>query len=296
MKSYIWVQTCDGSIQEVEEEVVMLIPMIGKEVLQKSMGSTKKCAILLPERVSSTHVLSLILDYCRFHIVLGRSDKEHKSFDEKFIRTDTETLCELASAAYSLQLIPLVDLTCGALARVIEGKPPEDIRELFQIPDDLTEEEKLEPLRIQVDNPRIRLRNRLYARKRKELKETEKQKTSDVDGELVEAECSIDDLLSFINEDSKAVKAANHKKRNRRKKNQPKHCCISNEKDKKELLCDDYIDDDELDPVMKGEVDKEVEEFSRRLNLDWTERKQEILSLGEEGKLTPVQTSDSDMT
>lgn len=35
------------------------------------------------------------------------------------------------------------------------------------------QEEKLEPLKNSTDDPRIRLLNRLYARKRKELKERE---------------------------------------------------------------------------------------------------------------------------
>jgi len=45
----------------------------------------------------------------------------------------------LTSAAESLQLKPLVDLTSRALARIIEGKTPEEIREIFHLPDDLTE-------------------------------------------------------------------------------------------------------------------------------------------------------------
>lgn len=52
---------------------------------------------------------------------------------------DTKKLCELTSAADSLQLKPLVDLTSRALARIIEGKTPEEIRETFHLPDDLTE-------------------------------------------------------------------------------------------------------------------------------------------------------------
>lgn len=40
---------------------------------------------------------------------------------------DTKRLCELASAADSLQLKPLVELTSRALARMIEGKTPEEI-------------------------------------------------------------------------------------------------------------------------------------------------------------------------
>lgn len=74
MKSYIWLQTVDGSIQQVEEEVAMFCPMICRERLQTSMGSSKNYAISLPERVNPA-VLSLILDYCRFHQVQGRSNK-----------------------------------------------------------------------------------------------------------------------------------------------------------------------------------------------------------------------------
>ena len=45
----------------------------------------------------------------------------------------------MTSAADSLQLKPLVDLTSRALARIIEGKTPEEIRDIFHLPDDLTE-------------------------------------------------------------------------------------------------------------------------------------------------------------
>jgi hypothetical protein len=103
-------------------------------------------------------------------------------FDERFIKMDTNQLCELTSAADALDLRSLVDLASRAIARLIEGarraaaprrvprhprrggvarlgatqpwcvppaagKTPEQIRDLFLLPDDLTEEEKLEPLR-----------------------------------------------------------------------------------------------------------------------------------------------------
>ncbi|XP_022757374.1 SKP1-like protein 21 isoform X4 [Durio zibethinus] len=150
--------------------------------------------------------------------------EERKSFDERFIRMDTKRLCELTSAADSLQLKPLVDLTSRALARIIEGKSPEEIREIFHLPDDLTEEEKLEPLKNTTDDPRIRLLNRLYAKKRKELKEREKLKNVEVEEERVD-DRSVDDLLSFINgdsRDSKGIKTSKSKKKNRRRKDQQK--------------------------------------------------------------------------
>ncbi len=51
-------------------------------------------------------VLKLVLSYCRYHRAEGRSDKERKLFDEKFIRMDTRRLCELTSAADACALPP----------------------------------------------------------------------------------------------------------------------------------------------------------------------------------------------
>ncbi|PRQ58121.1 putative S-phase kinase-associated protein [Rosa chinensis] len=332
LKSYIWLQTTDGSIQQVEQEVAMFCPLICREVIQKGMGSSKTHAISLPERVN-TAMLSLILDYCRFHQVLGRSNKECKSFDEKFIRMDTQRLCELTSAADSLQLKPLVDLTSRALARIIEGKTPEEIREIFHLPDDLTEEEKLEPLKNVTDDPRIRLLNRLYARKRKELKEREKLKNTE-NGERND-DRSVDDLLSFINGeigDSKEIKSSKNKKKNRRRKDQQKNNCLyeangSHEEPKSlKFVCPsdevnkfrpspsltltlqdlehdslndqlEFVDgdiDDEIDPALKAQIDREVEDFARRLNSDWPQRMQEILSLGQERRRAQFSINGND--
>ncbi|KAJ6817597.1 SKP1-like protein 21 [Iris pallida] len=318
MRSYIWLQTVDGSIQQVEEEVAMFCPMICRERLQGGLGVSKNYAISLPQRVNPAS-LSLILDYCRFHRVPGRSNKERKSFDEKFIKRDTKGLCELASAAYVLQLRPLVDLTSWTLARIIEGKSPEEIREIFHLPDDLTEEEKLEPLRNITDDPRIRLLNRLYAKKRKELKEGQKLKNVEVEERVDER--SVDDLLSFINGntegDFKCGRSAKNKKRSRRRKDLSKDHSIndlsnmykkeaenlsnscnesagtfssnpSRSKNSRDIAEDPFttdvefedVIDDELDPVLKEKLDKEVEEFARRLNSDW-------LSLGQRRRLVP---------
>ncbi|XP_074592733.1 LOW QUALITY PROTEIN: SKP1-like protein 21 [Curcuma longa] len=317
MKSFVWLQCADGSIQQVEEEVAMFCPMIYREILQTGMGTSKNYAISLPDCVNPA-ILSLIFDYCRFHQLLGRSNKERKSFDEKFIRMDTKKLCELTSAADSLQLKPLVDLTSRALARMIEGKTPEEIRETFHLPDDLTEEEKLEPLKNVNDDPRIRLLNRLYAKKRKELKERQKLKDIEAEEEKKD-ERSVDEILSFINgEDSKGVKAIKSKKKNRKKRDPHKDSCrcdstkLNNKKETNfspsASQCSETRDNDDtfpsnvefedgdiddLDPAVKEELDREVEDFARRLNSDWPERMQEFLSLGQNRKLAPNRASSN---
>ncbi|KAM1182214.1 hypothetical protein EV1_000663 [Malus domestica] len=50
---------------------------------------------------------------------------------------------------------------------------------------------------------------------------------------------------------------------------------------------DDGDIDDEIDPALKEKIDREVEDFARRLNSDWPERMQEILSLGQERRPVP---------
>lgn len=262
----------------------------------------------------SPGALKLILDYCRFHRVSGRSDKERKVFDEKFVRLDTRRLCELTSAADSLDMKLLGDLTSRALARMIEGKTPEQIREIFHLPDDLTEEEKLEPVKISTDDPRIRLLNRLYARKRKELQEKKLLKNcgameSSTEKQMKD-ERSVEELVSFIdggnnnnnssNKNNRVGTNKGKRKKNRRKK-EPADNAINNTNTinnnirrgassatQHRILREQYkvfeedgdVDyDDGLDPALKEIVDREVEDFARRLNSDWLKRTQEILTL-----------------
>lgn len=51
----------------------------------------------------------------------------------------TNQLCDVACAAESLQLKPLVELTTHALARIIDEKSPEELSAMLGMRDDLTE-------------------------------------------------------------------------------------------------------------------------------------------------------------
>ncbi|CAI9281434.1 unnamed protein product [Lactuca saligna] len=73
-----------------------------------------------------------------FHIIL--SCQHGFCSNEIQLALFRSRLCELTSGADSLRLRPLVDLTSCALARMIEGTSPEEIRHTFHLPDDLTEE------------------------------------------------------------------------------------------------------------------------------------------------------------
>ena len=183
----------------------------------------------------------------------------------------------MTSVAKYLQLTPLYDLTCHAIARIIEGRSSEEIRDIFHLPDDLMEEEKLEQMLNITCDPSIRLMNCLFAKKRKQLKELKRvTKNVEVEEEDVVDERSVDELLSFINEsndgETKSKKTCKNKKKNRRKKkDQQKNYSLKEEDDP-------VIEfDDEIDQVLQEKIDREVEEFARRLNCAWEERKIEIL-------------------
>ncbi|KAK9830534.1 hypothetical protein WJX72_012316 [[Myrmecia] bisecta] len=309
----VWVVTHDGCLECVEREVAWLSPYIQAQVLRQGQGIVKTKPVKLPKQVS-LEVLQLLLQYCRYHRAPGRSDKERKLFDEKFIRLDTKRLCELTSAADSLDMKPLVDLTSRALARMIEGKTPEEIRETFHLPDDLTEEEKLEPVKNSCDDPRIRLLNRLNAKRRKDLEERKQRELAAhanrlaLEGSACEDTRSVEDLLNFIGDDAhrlaslsgQAKKAKPKRKKNTRRKGDaqegtagseapPDQQCVgasmtadpqgrpvtaASDPGHLEALFPEDGFDDSEGDV---ELDLEVEDFARRLNADWQVRRQELM-------------------
>jgi len=193
MKSYVYLQACDGSIRQVEQEIAMVCPFICQEISQKGMGSSKSSAICLPQEVSSS-MLNSILEYCQFHVVQGCSDKERKLFDEKFVTIPAERLYELASAANSLKLRSLVELTCRAIARTLERSSPEEICDKFNLPI-----EKLEPFINITCDPSIVLLNRLKRNKLKERERVLENVGVQEKEEHVADERPIEEFLSFIN-------------------------------------------------------------------------------------------------
>ena len=95
-------------------------------------------------------------------------------------------------------------------------------RETFHLPDDLTAEEKLEPVTNLKDDPRIRLLNRLYARKRRDLQEKKllpaaADPAAAMPGVIQDGR-SVEELLSFIGGDAKEGEKAKSKKKRSKKK------------------------------------------------------------------------------
>ena len=71
-------------------------------------------------------------------------------YEKAFFAVPVEELEELVMAANYLDIKSLYYLGCQSIAALIKGKSPDEIRALFGIEDDLTEEEKAE---IRKQNP-----------------------------------------------------------------------------------------------------------------------------------------------
>ncbi|KAK1418681.1 hypothetical protein QVD17_27827 [Tagetes erecta] len=169
-------------------------------------------------------ILGAITEFCYFHHQPGHSDLERKLFNEKFIRTNKKRLRDLKIAAAGMKLTPLVELTCVALTRLIETSTTEEIRQAFDLPDDLTEEDQWQPITIATDDPQVRLLNKLGERKRRELEQKKKFKNVEVEAPH-EDNRSIDELMLFINGEHEGPKKTNtckSKKKNPKGKDKKK--------------------------------------------------------------------------
>ncbi|KAH7721989.1 SKR-1 protein [Aphelenchoides avenae] len=131
---------------------------------------------IYPVKDVSAHVFRKVIDWCEKH--KGQPDpivhhdpitRERKWFkltkyEKKFLDVPVEELEEIIMAANTLDIKSLYLYGCQTMAAHIKGKSPEEIRELFGMEDDLTEEEKREIRRSQLrrDMPRATRSHKMF--------------------------------------------------------------------------------------------------------------------------------------
>ncbi len=97
-------------------------------------------------------VLSKVNEYCKFHVDAtattdGKkavSEEDVAGWDKDYVKVDKETLFDLILAANYLNIPGLLDLTCQAVADMIKGKSPEEIRKELNIENDFSPAEEEE--------------------------------------------------------------------------------------------------------------------------------------------------------
>jgi S-phase kinase-associated protein 1 len=104
-------------------------------------------------------ILAKVIEYCKHHRddpPTGHSEGDQDGgfgdgrgssddideWDLEFCKVDQGTLFEMILAANYLDIRPMLDLTCKAVANMIKNKTPEEIRKTFNIVNDFTPEEE----------------------------------------------------------------------------------------------------------------------------------------------------------
>jgi len=221
----VQVKCSDGIIVDADREVAMKMSLS----LRRKIEAEPEATTIVLDNVNGRS-FTRVMEYCNVHCPPKSIDL--KVWDNKFVKVEPSVLCELASAAYHLEIKPMVDLTCYAIAQLLKGNTPEEIRRIFNIIYDFGPEDDVPPPTI-----RDKLRNKWIRRSNK------KNGTKNIPVELAlspsganltpspnlspvvnpipsPAVCSsdtrsVDELLSFIN-DTKSPQPENGTKNGRK--------------------------------------------------------------------------------
>lgn len=186
----ITVECNDGVCIDVDKEMAMSMSGTIRSHLENRVDSgTNKVPL---ENINSSTLLK-VLEFCSVHSKICAIPTSILQWDEKFIRLEPSELCELASAAYYLEIRPLVDLTCRAIAKLLKGKSPAEIRRTFNILYDFSPGDDVPPPTI-----RDKLRTKLHYKDKQKSKNKDSLPSS-------QDNRSLDELVSFINQENNSL-------------------------------------------------------------------------------------------
>ena len=138
---YVKLKSKQEELFEVETKAAF------RSITIKNMVEDTGLDINVPVPMVDSSTLVKVIAYLKYH---QRAEEETVPEDEQtrwdmdYIKVDDEMLFNTILAANYLDIKPLLDLTCKAVADEIKGKSPEEIRVRFNIKNDFTPEEEEE--------------------------------------------------------------------------------------------------------------------------------------------------------
>ncbi|GAB2225923.1 hypothetical protein Droror1_Dr00021698 [Drosera rotundifolia] len=134
-------KSMDGATLVVDVAVTTLAEIV-KHWLDEENDTDK--VIPFPN-VTST-ILAMVIEYCKKHAGPELEDcvakDALKEWDAKFANVDRTVMFDLLLAATYMDIKGLLDLFCQSAADMIKDKTVEEIRKIFNIENDFTEEEE----------------------------------------------------------------------------------------------------------------------------------------------------------
>jgi len=138
---YVKLKSKQEDLFEVEKAVAF------RSVTIKNMVEDTGVDICVPVPMVESQTLVKVIEYLKCHQKADEEtmpEGECQQWDRDFVKVDDATLFNLILASNYLEIKPLLDLTCRAVADEIKGKTPEEIRLRFNIKNDFTPEEEEE--------------------------------------------------------------------------------------------------------------------------------------------------------
>lgn len=146
-------QSADGILFHVDLDTARCCGVI--RTMFDNDGVTKNYEETIPLPRVKGEILKKVLEWCSYHKYdnvthedyendsKSIADQEIPAWDVEFLKVDAETLLELLMAANYLEVKGLFREACKITAGMIKGRSPEEIRQLFNIENDLGDVEEL---------------------------------------------------------------------------------------------------------------------------------------------------------
>lgn len=141
-------QCSDDQLVEVDAAVVEMSGTL-KNMMEDLSDGADTAPVPVPNVTSK--IMQKVVEYCAHHHAhptpvpvddRARIDEPIDAWDQEFCKVDLNSLFELILAANYLDIHQLLDVTCKTVANIIKGKSPEEIRKVFNIKNDFTQEEE----------------------------------------------------------------------------------------------------------------------------------------------------------
>uniref|UniRef100_A0A9J2P0X2 Skp1-related protein n=1 Tax=Ascaris lumbricoides TaxID=6252 RepID=A0A9J2P0X2_ASCLU len=147
-------RTSDGEIVKVDRGVIRhsaLIDDLLKDLLKAGDASTTSMEPI-PLAEVDAKTLKKVLEWCEHHKednLLAQSMnangeifvEEIPEWDEQYLKMEDKMLFDVVLAANFLNVKMLMEMACKMIAEKMKGRTPEELRAMFNIENDLTEED-----------------------------------------------------------------------------------------------------------------------------------------------------------
>ena len=150
----ITLKSIDGQVAVEVERTIAEKSKVIREMLEFTQEADEgQEAIIsdIPNLQVSGDILTKVVDWIRYHKDEAQESTEEpgtrkrpelSQWDKDFLNVERSVLFDLILAANYLEIKGLLDITCAEVSKMIEGKTAEEIRQKFNIVNDLADAEE----------------------------------------------------------------------------------------------------------------------------------------------------------